>query len=153
MLSTADMLQLSLPDGDGSTVVVIASKVELPQLGGRGSIWHGSINGKSFSSVTFSVVRGAVVGIIAFDGRMFRLRTADGVHVVEWLDTGSLPQGAPPDDPPPQPTEVPMPECEPGGSQQCPTPADLCETDARTALTCSSCIRRPQETRQGERTL
>src|SRR6185436_12921111 len=38
-------LKLSLPDGSE----VIASKIESPQLGGRSSIWHGSINGKSFS--------------------------------------------------------------------------------------------------------
>ena len=84
--ANADLV-LALPDG---STVIVSKKLE-QRIGSMAVIWHGSIAGMSFSRVTFSTVEHTVVGTIAFDGKMFRLRSVSGA-VVELIDMNSLPQ-------------------------------------------------------------
>jgi hypothetical protein len=83
-------LLLELPDG----VSVRASRIEAQQASKEAFIWHGTIKGKASSVVTFSVVNNSVVGTIAFDGKMYRLRSPmKGVRIVELLDPKQIPPG------------------------------------------------------------
>ena len=98
-------LQLVLP-GIGS---VVASRVSSESIGTNGFIWRGVVKSASFSRVVFSAVNDAVIGTIAIDKRMYRLRMAkNGNYVVEELDIKRLP-GHPPTRPPPPPPSPPLP--------------------------------------------
>lgn len=121
---TADKsLKLVLPDG--TTVGVTPD--EAINFDGKGVVWHGSIAGAKFSEVTISTVGKAVVGTIAFDGHMFRVRTlTHGVRVIEELDpasfatdaaTGGEPADQPELEPPTSSCTPGTDDCEPVASQ------------------------------------
>jgi hypothetical protein len=125
---TADRdLRLALPDG--TTVKITPDETQ--GFEGGDVVWHGVIAGKKFSDVTFSTVGKAVVGTIAFDGRMFRVRTlTNGVKVIEELDPASFPTDAPTDGEPadqPEP-EPPTSSCTPG-TDDCEPVAAQCADD------------------------
>jgi hypothetical protein len=86
--TAGETLSLSLPDG----ITVEASRASTQNFEGKAVIWHGHIAGKAFGDATFSVVGRAVVGTIAFDGRMYRLRTiSKDSEVIEQLNLRNLP--------------------------------------------------------------
>ena len=115
--------KFALPDA--TTVEVTA--IETQHFSGKGIVWHGVIAGKKFSDVTFSTVGKVVVGTIAFDGRMFRLRTLlDGTRVIEELEPAKFPTDAPTGQEPADQPEVEPPtssciqgtdDCEPVAAQ------------------------------------
>lgn len=126
-LSNVD-LRLELP---GEKPIEV-SRVNVGRSVKRPFIWRGTIRGKAFSRVTFSVVNNSVVGIIAFDGKMYRLRsTAGGDHIVEELDPKQILPGG--DPPRVQSRSLMMlgkePTCYQGKSAGCVQPRDLCQTD------------------------
>jgi hypothetical protein len=120
-------LKLTLPDG--TTVEVTPD--EAINFDGKGVVWHGSIAGANFSEVTFSTVGKAIVGTIAFNGRMFRLRTLlDGVKFIEELDPASFPtDAAAGGEPVDQPEfEPPTASCTPG-TDDCEPVAAQCTAE------------------------
>jgi hypothetical protein len=93
-LKAGDKLKLPLPGG----ATVEATPDETQSFEGKGIVWHGVIEGKKFSDVTFSTVGNAVIGTIAFDGHMYRLRTvSDELTIVEELNPDEFPTDAPTD--------------------------------------------------------
>jgi hypothetical protein len=100
-------LRLALPDRSSET----AMRKLREHVAGTAFIWNGSIDGRAFSRVTFSLLEHTVVGNIAFDGKMFRLRTISGTDVVEQLNMSLLPQDSEPADYHLETTSVPDTEC------------------------------------------
>jgi hypothetical protein len=120
---------LELPLPGGTTVDV--TPVETQSFEGKGVVWHGVIAGKKFSDVTFSTVRNAVVGTIAFDGHMYRLRpVSNEVAVIEELNSSEFLTDAPKNPEPTDQTDVEPPtlSCTPG-SEDCEPVAAQCSDD------------------------
>ena len=126
-LNAGEKLELPLPGG----IAVEVTPVETQSYEGKGIVWHGVIDGKKFSDVTFSTVGNVVVGTIAFDGHMYRLRTvSDELTIIEELNADEFLTDAPTD---PEPTvqtdfEPPSLSCTPG-SNDCEPAAAQCSDD------------------------
>ena len=127
---TTDTKEMTLALPDGTTLKV--SPDETGNFGRNGIVWHGFIPGKPYSDVTISTVGNAVVGTIAVDNRMFRIRTLpDGSVVLEELDPevflNDAPTGAGPADR--SEAEAPSLGCT-AGTAGCEPVASQCTHDA-----------------------
>ncbi|MBN8280726.1 MAG: hypothetical protein J0M16_08975 [Gammaproteobacteria bacterium] len=86
-----------IPDApDGSSGMRVTGARELAGTS-SGRVWRGELEGDPYGTAVFVRGQKTVIGRVTHaDGRVYRLRTVDGLSVLEQINVAAIPDGLPP---------------------------------------------------------